>query len=131
MSDHHVWRPSDLLVTNGSLAPDSKVGLLVGGSPGAGLKGWGLMQKTKLKPDGSTYGAMLDACVRNGEKSLALKMYRRALDAGITHNQHIYTGTIAACIPDRDKDTALRIFNEMLRCVAHLYTKLSLCSCAS
>jgi len=77
------------------------------------LKHW-VWQKTKLKPDGATYGAILDACVRNGEKDLALKMYRRALDAGFTRNQHIYTGTIAACIPDRDMATALQIFNEML-----------------
>lgn len=57
----------------------------------------------------------MDACVRNKDKALALKTYRQALDAGLVDSQHIYTSSIAACIPDKDIHTALSIFHEMLR----------------
>ena len=73
------------------------------------------VQRTKLKPNASTYGAIVDACVRNRDKGLALKTYRQALDAGLVDSQHIYTSSIAACIPDKDIHTALSIFHEMLR----------------
>ena len=73
------------------------------------------LQRTKLQPNASTYGAIVDACVRNGDKALALKTYRQALDAGLVDSQQIYTSSIAACIPDKDIHTALSIFHEMLR----------------
>lgn len=75
----------------------------------------GIVQRTKLQPNASTYGAIVDACVRNGDKPLALKTYRQALDAGLVDSQHIYTSSIAACVPDKDSHTALSIFHEMLR----------------
>lgn len=73
------------------------------------------MQRTKLRPNASTYGAIVDACTRNGDKTLALKTYRQAIDAGLVDSQQIYTSSIAACIPDKDSQTALSIFHEMLR----------------
>lgn len=68
-----------------------------------------------MKKDAATYGALIDACVRNHDKKLALTTYRKALNAGFVANVFIYTSAMAACIPDKDKDTALQIFHESRR----------------
>ena len=75
-------------------------------------------QAKGLKPDAATHGAALDACVRNNDKELALRIYRHATQAGVVDNLHVFTGAIAACHVDKDMATApppLRIFNEMQR----------------
>ena len=63
----------------------------------------------------ATYGALIDACVRNNEKKLALSTYHKALDAGFIENVFIYTSAMAACINDKDKETALQIFQQSRR----------------
>lgn len=73
------------------------------------------VQDRHIRKDAATYGALLDACVRNNDKKLALSTFRKAMEAGFIENVFIYTSAMAACIPDRDKETALQIFQESRR----------------
>ena len=80
------------------------------------LQSFGIQEK-RIPRDAATFAALLDACVRNNDKKLALKTYQRAMDAGFIDNAVIYTTAMAACIPDKDKETALQIFQQSRRYV--------------
>lgn len=84
-----------------------------------------------MKPDEGTFGAMIDACVRNKDKRLAMETYGNAMRAGMVGSLHLHTGAIAACRGDKDMSTALRIFNDLQRRVPTLHRAVSFAACRS
>ncbi len=45
----------------------------------------------------TTFGTLIDACVRAGERDLALRVYHKALRDGATGSVAVYSSAIEAC----------------------------------
>lgn len=74
------------------------------------------MKDNKLVPNDVTYGCLIDACIKNGNLTKALQVFKDMKKDGVKMNTIIYTTLIKGYAKEFMLDEALALYEEMTKC---------------